>query len=269
MRTTTLITLLALLFFSCNRTEVQEANSTPNVQASSGLMQALEGYASAHNQALDAIAAAPGFPETTLQQRHATVSALGVQLYGNDYIPTSLQYLDWNQYPLETLSEIAGRWQTAGLISATAAGEFATLESHILGNTLLSQQSSYQSGLEAFETRISAASNLNAAEKEYLLGASVIARYSGSYWNSAATSSSHAWHAALALDDIEESHLPGNYAAAFTGGGGGSTGLHLPFRLIYDLVMFVIWSEDCPEWPSEEQCYQAVWGYASIASGTL
>ncbi len=268
----------AILFalVGCSKVSLDETGEDQNVSiAASQIPTApLESLGVAHNEALDLVAADPNFPNTTFQQRYQTIHDYGSQVFGSGFIGAPIEEVDIALNPLSSITAMADAWVAEEEISTEAHGKYYDLQGIILNNLEMSNKSTLIGLLETFEADVNAHPTLTAKEKWKLIGASMITRYSGSYWHNVASDSNHPWYPVVYDEAIGgPTGIPSEFTTVFNGNDPVVSGslFFIPWRLVYDIVKYVQWSGQCngDDDVANHICRSLVWDAASSASSSV
>lgn len=222
-------------------------------------------YGEIHNQVVDAIGNDPNFLGNSNAQNIIIAQNWASSNYPSIDISTAPQ-----SFPVPTtLSNIIANEN----FSDDANAFVEILEIHILDYLSTSSYTfgQLETNLIDFENDVFS-SSIPTHEKEFIIGVSVIGRFSGAYWSNVGVNSSEPWHSAAIISHDNGSFFHPAFTAAIEDGdvltnpGPPSPSLAFPWRLYMDLTTYALWSVDCDDLIQSDACRKEVGFRAGIVS---
>ncbi|MBD99455.1 MAG: hypothetical protein CMO34_06400 [Verrucomicrobia bacterium] len=254
----------------------------PGNQKTTNTIQAdMEPAGQFHNDAIDYVADDDDFENLTVSDVQDLVLEFWENEYGSGDVPTIDPDIDDYDTYL-TIADIANTAESDGDISQEAEDFFLDLEALVIDyehTTTLFNLTDVTDDLKDFEDDVFNSTTLSEEDKYKLIGSSVVARYSLTYWTDAYDDINHPLNSIITTKTDETDYdLPSVYNDELTGdnhnGGVGYTParISLIFVVAYDLTKYVEWVKDCPErrnhgFPfGDGSCQDMVLANASMAS---
>ncbi|MDR9488105.1 hypothetical protein [Salibacter sp.] len=215
-----LIVLFAgILIYGCKKESLEpgtQPGSSINV-TSSTISSNYSWVGELHNKSLEEIGKLNDFPDVTAQQVDSTIevtmenSPHVVDSLDPSFLPelrnSELDYISSNSY-----DNIVDDLKNSSSISSDVATKLYELENIVDSSNTLNEA---LDGLNSFESEIESSDNFSDKEKTGIIGSSIIARYSLTFWNLAINDTENNWHTFIITETGGSDEFPSIFGRTF------------------------------------------------------